>query len=120
MEDEYIIINKTTLLKRIEELRILSNQPEASVYDVDIEGFVLEELEEIIIKSTPLILEIEKSFNKGRFTKEVKVEFTKSEIFDLECEGITYDPNLHYHCNHIYEFKNSEDYISNLNLYKLI
>lgn len=63
--EEYVIISKTAIQKRIEELRILSNQPETSVYYVDVESFILEELEEILSQSAPLVPEIEKAFNEG-------------------------------------------------------
>lgn len=65
MKDKYIIINRTVLEKRIEELKTISNQTATSVYDVDVEGFILEELEQILSKSIPLIPEIENAFREG-------------------------------------------------------
>lgn len=56
-ENQYVIISKTAIQKRIEELKVLSNKPETSVYDVDVEGFILEELEQLLSQSTPLIPE---------------------------------------------------------------
>lgn len=92
MKNKYIIINKTTLEERINELRLLSNQPETSVYDVNVEGFVLGELEQLLLQSTPLIPEIEKAFDAGR------VLSNKSQL---------YTPNFYW---------TKENYIKNLNL----
>lgn len=58
MKDEYIIINKTALLKRIEELE------KTSAWETENYG-ELKTLKQIISQSTPLIPEIEKAFNEG-------------------------------------------------------
>ena len=114
---EYIIVNKTTLEKRIAELRFLSKIGEDTNPElVKATEYRINEIELMSSQSTPLIPEIKKAFDAGRFTKEYKEEFTKSEIFDLECQGINYDPNLHYHNNQKYEFKDKQEYISNLKL----
>ena len=58
--DEYIIVNKTVLLKRIEELKQLTTRhigyAEQEVYD---------KIDNLISQSTPLIPEIEKAFDAG-------------------------------------------------------
>ena len=87
-KDKYIIINKTAIQKRIEELenKIGHNNPTQGQY-VEITT-----LEQIISQSTPLIPEIEKAYKKG---------FTEGTCF-----GATT----------IYKYETSEDYISNLKL----
>lgn len=62
MKDEYIIINKTQLLKRIEELKIPIAHHDG-IYVSDAQRAEYEALEEVISKSTPLIPEIEKDFD---------------------------------------------------------
>ena len=64
--NEYIIINKTELLKRIEELEkgISLCKPEQQL----VKDLLMQELEirkQILSKSTPLIPEIEKAFDEG-------------------------------------------------------
>ena len=83
MKDEYIIINKAAIEKRIEELRTLSNQPETSVYDVNVEGFILEELEQLLSQSTPLIPEIEKAFDAGSENPRIGGSYP---MFEMEKE----------------------------------
>ena len=63
MKDEYIIINKTAIEKRIEELEILEKleSMNASFLVRD----EIETLKRILFQSTPLIPEIEKAFTKG-------------------------------------------------------
>ena len=91
-KDEYIIINKTAIQKRIEELekeRLLELKDDFydSLYLGEINA-----LKQILSQSTPLIPEIEKAYKKG---------FTEGTCF-----GATT----------IYKYKTSEDYISNLKL----
>lgn len=64
-KDEYIIINKTAIQKRIEEL--LKNNYRAFSEHVE-----LDILREILSQSTPLIPEIEKAFDEG-FNSEEEV-----------------------------------------------
>jgi hypothetical protein len=64
MKDEYIIINKTALEKRIEEL-------ETGIKTLSLsDGFKdigkIEALKQILSQSTPLIPEVEKAFDAGR------------------------------------------------------
>ena len=67
MKDEYIIINRTALEKRIEELKrsiskcILPEQQHLK----DLFEQELEIKTQILSQSTPLITEIEKAFTKG-------------------------------------------------------
>jgi hypothetical protein len=96
MSNEYIIINKTAIQKRIEELesKIIPNPNFDSEIDSHNLLFIAKqnELNKILSKSTPLIPEIEKAFKNG---------FTEGTCF-----GATT----------IYKYENTEDYISNLKL----
>lgn len=65
MKDEYIIINKTAILKRIEELKPISEYNER-VGEYDSEGEIISELEYILSQSIPLIPEIQKALETGR------------------------------------------------------
>lgn len=56
MNNEYIIVNKTDIQKRIEELKGYKDEPETTQLKV---------YEEILSQSTPLIPEIEKAFDAG-------------------------------------------------------
>ena len=65
MKEEYIVISKTAIQKRIEELK----KPIAhhdGIYVSERQIAEYESLEEILSQSTPLIPEIEKAFDKGR------------------------------------------------------
>lgn len=68
MKDEYIIINKTALLKRIEELEALwdvhSTNPNKTMLCIEYQEKI-DLLKEILSQSTPLIPEIENAFDKG-------------------------------------------------------
>lgn len=57
MKDEYIIINKTAIIKRIEELEGYNDEPEITQ---------LKTYKEILSQSTPLIPEIQKALETGR------------------------------------------------------
>lgn len=67
MNNEFIIINKTALLKRIEELE----KEKASNLTQNLVGFANQNegeivaLKQILSQSTPLIPEIEKAFESG-------------------------------------------------------
>ena len=72
MEDEYIVISKTAIQQRIEELGkeyiSLSNKLDRSLSDIEEEREIVGEqkaLARILSQSTPLIPEIEKAFTKG-------------------------------------------------------
>lgn len=68
MKDEYVVINKKTILKRIEELK-KDYDEKAKVNDDQwcsiIAGQIIA-LKQTISQSTPLIPEIEKAFDAGR------------------------------------------------------
>lgn len=70
MKDEYIIISKTAIQKRIEEMECKLKQHHkwcqktGNVYDYQYEANILE-LKQILSQSTPLIPEIEKAFDAG-------------------------------------------------------
>ena len=61
MKDEFIIINKTQLLKRIEELSFIGKSQGLTEYQFAEKSVT----ENIISQSTPLIPEIEKAFDEG-------------------------------------------------------
>ena len=63
MNDEYIIVNKTTIEKRIEELE---NVIEEKKIGVENERWLKHELKQILSQSTPLIPEIKKAWKDGR------------------------------------------------------
>lgn len=73
MEDEYIIINKTTIQKRIEELE---KQRDEYVFNPNrTEDYyrynsMIKVVKEILSQSTPLIPEIEKFYNYNLNKKE--------------------------------------------------
>lgn len=102
MKDEYIIINKTAILKRIEELKPISEYNER-VGEYDSEGEIISELEYILSQSIPLIPEIEKAFDAG-FHKGYNVGQADAQSHPL---SLTI-------ANHIHNDR--QDYISNLKL----
>lgn len=89
MESEYIIVNKTAILKRIEELEIEKQKNPYSAYYTQPLNIQINTLRRILSESTPLISEIEKAFDESRL-------FIKPD----------YEP----------KFENSEHYIKNLKL----
>lgn len=98
MESEYIIVNKTAIQKRIEELEndiqyYKANFHNAALHEV---AKVKLELEQILSQSTPLIPEIEKSWEHG---------YTRG--YNLACcEGVNSECLT----------PDKQDYISNLKL----
>lgn len=75
MESEYIIVNKTAIQKRIEELEndiqyYKANFHNAALHEV---AKVKLELEQILSQSTPLIPEIEKAYNAGKIHNDLSV-----------------------------------------------
>jgi hypothetical protein len=63
MNNEYIIINKTAIQKRIEELQLsLSNIPESYIPKHEVQIYALKQ---ILSQSTPLIPVIEQAFDIG-------------------------------------------------------
>jgi len=67
VEEEYIIINKTAIQKRIEELEKEYNQ-ESEEHMKDWFLGQIESLKQTLSQSTPLIPEIEKAFDSGVLT----------------------------------------------------
>lgn len=69
-ENQYVIISKTTIQKRIEEMECKLKQHHewcqktGNVYDYQYEANILE-LKQILSQSTPLIPEIEKAYFEG-------------------------------------------------------
>ena len=96
MKDEYVIISKTAIQKRIEELesKIIPNPNFNSEIDSHNLLFMAKqnELNKIISQSTPLIPEIEKAYTKA---------FSEGIVFGMHTE---------------YKYKTSQDYIANLKL----
>lgn len=110
MKDEYIIINKTAIQKRIEELEkqygLLSNKSDRLLSDIEEEREIVGEqrgLSQILSQSTPLIPELEKAFDEG-FHKGYGVGQGDARNHPL---ALTL-------ANHIHEER--QDYISNLKL----
>ena len=66
-KDEYVIINKSKLLKRIEELeeeqKQINEEKEPISLNINLKKQIL--IREILSQSTPLIPEIEKAFGLG-------------------------------------------------------
>ena len=69
MNPEYIIINKTDIQKRIEELeKQLNTLGHTSQEEIHAQGYLsgkIQQLRETLSQSTPLIPEIEKAFQQG-------------------------------------------------------
>ena len=65
-ENEYVIINKTQILKRIEELasRIYENSNVGNMLK-EVDKLLIQELKQILSQSTDFISEIEKAFDAG-------------------------------------------------------
>jgi len=87
MKDEYIIINKTAIQKRIEELEQIEQELIKNGHKFAVTRGKIDELISLLFQSTPLIPEIEKAYFEG------------------ECYGIGTDACI-----------TKEDYISNLKL----
>lgn len=102
MSNEYIVINKTELLKRIEKLDVLSQHNER-VGEYDCEGAIISELKQILSQSTPLIPEIEKAFDGG-FHKGYNVGQRDAESHPL---ALTIASHIH---------NDRQNHISNLKL----
>lgn len=62
---KYLIIPISNIETRIKELQELSNQPAQSVYDMDIDGFVLDELQDLLDKYKQIDLSEESINNKA-------------------------------------------------------
>lgn len=97
MKDEYIIINKTAIQKRIEELKF-QREIEPDNHTQSFLDGKIKQLKQILSQSTPLIPEIEKAFDEG---KGVGI--------------ISYQPRWHIFDRELYN-ERKQDYISNLKL----
>lgn len=99
MKDEYIIINKTAIQKRIGELeKLYKNSEKPSVQGIVYNKLIVE-LKQILSQSTPLIPEIEKAFDAGQYEEYKEISLDGGETYET--------------------FKiinEKEDYISNLKL----
>ena len=95
MKDEYIIINKKAIQKRIDELERLYKNSEKPSIQGTLYNQLSIELKQILSQSTPLIPEIEEAFD-ARNKFEIKGNF----------------PFEHT----VYKYNSSKDYISNLKL----
>ena len=95
---EYIIINKTAIQKRIEELEnLLEDEPNPFIntdYNAELSA-----LKQILSQSTPLIPEIEKAFDAGQFEEYKEISFDGGENYET-----------------VRIIKEKEEYISNLKL----
>ena len=72
MKDEYIIINKTDIQQRIEELENLIEKHKSNRISIEYRA-ELKGLTQVLSKSTPLIPEIEKAFYGGQRSLKEKV-----------------------------------------------
>lgn len=71
MNNEYIILNKTAIQKRIENLDLIINDGKPSGSDY----IELKLLKQILSQSTPLIPEIEEAYDSGMLDKEFRLMF---------------------------------------------
>lgn len=85
-EEEYIIINKTAIQKRIEELEkskigLSPNLDTSEYYNIEAK---INLLKEILSQSTPLIPELEKVYDVGRssFNSALSYEECKEDYYD--------------------------------------
>jgi chlorite dismutase len=73
MNNEYVIINKTELLKRIEELEKVEQELIKSGHKFAVTRGKIDELISLLSQSTSLIPEIEKAFEAGIDAKLLSV-----------------------------------------------
>lgn len=107
MKEEYIIINKTAIQKRIEELKhqreLAGNLFEDREYNLNSISMELRILEQILSQSNPLIPEIEKAVEAG-FYKGYNVGQNDAQSHPL---ALTIANNIH---------NDRQNYISQLKL----
>lgn len=94
--DKYIIVNETSIQKRIEEL---NNKGSNSKLEESLDFKELGVLKQILSHSTPLIPILEQAFDAGQFE---------------EYKNISFDGGENYETVRI--IKEKEEYISNLKL----
>ncbi len=93
MKDEYIIVNKTQIQKRIEELNEIIEFRHRCFFDCSEYESEVRLINRILSQSTPLIPEIEKAFDASKITT-----------------------GMNQRNQFAYKYKTSQDYISNLKL----
>jgi hypothetical protein len=94
METEYIIISKTAIQQRIDDLK--ATDTASWEYQLG----QINTLNEVLSQSTPLIPEIEKAFDAGRTVKNYKGEWKEAYSDDMTSA----------------KYEESKDYIANLKL----
>ena len=99
MKEEYIVISKTAIQKRIEELENYTYATQNIYLEGRNEG-ELSCLLNLLSQSTPLIPEIEKAFDAGRTVKNYKGEWKEAYHDDMTSA----------------KYEESKDYITNLKL----
>lgn len=94
MNNEYIIVNKTALLKMRKELKKEYANWDGRIYNSDYQKGQVDLIDAIIsFQSTPLIPEIEKAFDASKITT-----------------------GMNQRNQFAYKYKNSKDYVTNLKL----
>lgn len=95
MNNEYVIINKTEVLKEIESLKesLAVSESNQDKIRAGIEYFEIKRLEWCLSRSTPLIPEIKKAFDATKITT-----------------------GMNQRSQFAYKYKTSQDYISDLKL----
>ena len=99
MKDEYIIINKSVIQKRIEELERLYKGCEKPSIQGTLYNQLGIELKKFLSQSTPLIPEIEKAFDSGELYGREDMQITIGRVSEKNSFSV-----------------DKQDYISNLNL----
>ena len=75
MKDEYTIINKTAIQKRIDNLDLIINNGKPSGSDY----IELKLLKQILSQSTPLIPVIDRAYDAGKLDKDLSLMFDNSK-----------------------------------------
>jgi hypothetical protein len=105
MNNEYIIVNKTKVLEEIEDLKASLNYiPESYIPKHLAQIYAYEQ---VLLKSTPLIPEIENAFDEGQNRMQHEI---------IEKLGLRYQTEQISHSTILNMEVHSEDYISNLKL----
>lgn len=98
MEDEYVIINKTSILEELEELAeqyiLLSNKSDRTLFDIEKQREIIGKqmgLAKALSQSTPLIPEIENAFDGGEQAVRNLISFSN---FTVKGEKKEYISNL--------------------------
>jgi hypothetical protein len=100
IKDEYVIINKTAIQKRIEELEKTTLVREKDIVEYEVLKYWLNQ-------STPLIPEIEKAFDEGQNRMQHEI---------IERLGLRYQTEQISQSTILNMEVHSEDYIANLKL----